>query len=182
MKRHAWIVVAALAACEADERPPPAPVASGSGPGTSTVGEAATTGIMGTSEGGGSGGSGSGGGANDSETGVDPSASATDSGAPMDTSTTADTGEPLGPCTVWANKWVECVDPAADPEPLALNCDALFSNALIEYGPDCATAIGDVLACIVEIDCKAFVAYDGGHGVIPQECAAEQSAQDEMCI
>ena len=162
-------VVVALAGCDEDEPLPPAPVSVPDNDGL-TTGPAATTTAADT------GATGGGSGAADSSGGLTAGADGS-SGEPTGTG-----GMPADICETWANKWVECVDPTQDAEALTLGCQSLTSEALLEFGPECASAIGDLLECVVQLDCPTFDAYMGGHGVIPAECATQQTAQDTLCM
>ncbi len=162
-------VVLTLAGCDEDESPPPAPLwapedgDTGVGPGATTAAASSSGGSDGTATA-------------DSTGGATRGAEGSSDGAGSSGGAVED------PCVPWANKWVECTDPTADAEMLALDCVALTSEAFLEFGPECGSAIGAVLECIVELDCPTFNAYDGGHGVIPAQCAAQQNAQDSLCM
>jgi hypothetical protein len=119
----------------------------------------------------------------DGTSGSTTGGTATDgTGTGAGTAGSEDTGLiPVDPCGKYAQQYIECVDPAADFDELVLECSLSLAQAEVALGKACVAAINAGIECIYTVDCAAFIAYDGGHGVVPPRCQDEIDVQNATC-
>lgn len=121
-------------------------------------------------------------GGNEGDTEVATSA-ATDGGTST-TGTVDDTGTTAGPpdgtttegpgtvCEAYANLYAECIGDPKAYDPSLEYCDMYLAGAQA-YSPECGAAAEAYYACLLTLDCKAFLSPDSCPdelAVVEQEC------------